>query len=352
MQVLLALVILVAAYLLFWPVQIEPQARALPEPPALVGVLTPNNALGEAELLPLPEGRHGPEDIAVVDGGIYTTDEGGRLYRLEEDRFAMVEDLGGRPLGLTAGPDGSLLIADSHRGILRRASDGRVDLLADRAEGAPITFANQLDLSRDGVIYFSDSTTRFAPELYGSTQLASVMTIWEQSDTGYVARLRPDGTTEILAEGLVFANGLALSPDEDFLVIAETGRTRLIRLWLDEARFGTSEVLADNLPGYPDNISAVGDGTYWVALASPRLPTEALMPYPFLRKVIWRLGPMVRPAPLHHGRVLHVDGDGQILRMLEDPSGRLAVTSGATVVDGQLYVSSLDGGAVGRVDLP
>lgn len=351
MQVLLAIFLMAAAYLVFWPVLIEPEARRLPEPPALIGVLTPNDRLDGAAMLTLPDGRHSPKDIAQVGDTIYTADDEGRLYRLEGDTFVPLEDLGGRPLGLSAGPDDSLLIADSYRGILRRSSDGRIDILADRVDGGPIVFANQIDVASDGVIYFSDSTTRFDPELFGGP-IASLMTLWEQSDTGYVARLRPNGTTERLAEGLIFANGVALSPDEDFLVIAETGRARLVRLWLDAPRFGTSDVLIDNLPGYPDNVSAVGDGTYWVGLASPRLPSEALLPFPFLRKVIWRLGPLVRPDAVHHGRVLRVDAEGNILDMLEDPRGRFAVITGATEIDGQLYVTSLDSGAVGRIDTP
>ena len=352
MQLVLALVMLVLGYLVFWPIVLEPEAREMPSVPELTGVLEPNDRLSAVEFLPLPDNARGPEDIAVLDGVVMTTDLAGRLYRVEGDALVQVSNLGGRPLGLKSGTDGNLYIADSFRGILRWSPDDRLDLMADRVDGVPITYPNQLDVGRDGVIYFSSSTERFDPELLGGTLAASVMAIWEQSATGYVARLLPDGTTEKLADGLIFANGVALSPEEDYLLIAETGRARLIKLWLDEARFGTSEVVIDSLPGYPDNLEANGDGTYWLGLASPRLPSEALFPYPFLRKVIWRLGPWVPPAPVHHGRVLRVDGDGTILDMLEDPTGALGVTTGAQVVGEHLYVTSLDGPALGRLPAP
>lgn len=105
----------------------------------------------------------------------------------------------------------------------------------------------------------------------------------------------------------------------------------------------------DNLPGYPDNIEPQGDGTYWVAFASPRVPAERLMPYPFLRKVIWRLGPWVRPAPIEEGHVVQIDGSGRVLRSLQDPEGRLGITTGARIVGDTLYVTTLNARGFGRM---
>ena len=164
MQLLLALLFLALAYLLFWPTELEPEARELPPPPELTGPYAPNDRLTEAELLELPDGRSGPEDIAVLDGVIYTTDIKGGLYRLaEDDTFELVAELGGRPLGLTEGQDGSLYIADSYRGITRWSPEGRLDVLADRAGGEPITYANQIEVDADGVVYFTNSTSRHDP---------------------------------------------------------------------------------------------------------------------------------------------------------------------------------------------
>ena len=106
-----------------------------------------------------------------------------------------------------------------------------------------------------------------------------------------------------------------------------------------------------NLPAYPDNIETGDDGSFWVAFASPRVPAEALMPYPFLRKVLWRLGPVVRPAPIVHGIVAQFDEDGSILRVLQDSKGELGITTGARVVDGDLYITFLEGGNAARLSV-
>ncbi|MEX0316705.1 MAG: SMP-30/gluconolactonase/LRE family protein [Ruegeria sp.] len=356
MRILFILLLAGLGYLLFWPVPVQPVAYDPPEPPGFTGDFAENNALDAAELISLPDGEIGPEDLAVMpDGTIYTTSLSGILYRIDGDRPVEVDRLGGRPLGLRAGPDGALYIADSYRGLMRWTGPGTLESLVSEIGGAPVIYANQLDVGRDGSVYFSNSSDRFDPETMGGTKPTSILTIWEQSDTGYVARRNPDGTVEKLAEGFVYTNGVALSPDEDFLLIAETGRARVHRLWLTGEKAGTREVFLDNLPGYPDNLEAQGDGTYWVAFASPRVPSEALMPYPFLRKVIWRLGPMVRPAPIHRGMIMQFDGQGRILRTLQDPDGELGITTGGRIVGEQFYVMTLDSPWFGRMpvaDMP
>ncbi len=356
MRIALGLVAAGLGYLLFWPVPIAPVAYEPLKTFGFTGEYAPNHALEKAVKMTLPEGAIGPEDLAVMpDGTVYTTDQAGLLYRIDGESPVVIDQLGGRPLGLKAGPDGALYIADSFRGVMRWSGVGTLETVVSEIDGAPVKYANQLDVARDGTIYFSNSTDRFDPETLGGTKPTSVMTIWEQSDTGYVARRQPDGTVEKIATGFVYVNGVALSPDEDFLLINETGRARVHRLWLSGPKAGELEVFLDNLPGYPDNLEAQGDGTYWLAFASPRVPAEALMPYPFLRKVIWRLGPKVRPAPIHRGMLAQIDGEGRILRTLQDPNGTLGITTGGKVVGDQFYVMTLDSDGFARMpvaDMP
>ncbi len=339
------------AYLLLWPIPLKPEKYEPLPNPGLVGEFAPNQRLALAERLYLPEDAHGPEDIAVLDGAIYTADVNGGLFRLSGSRFEKVADLGGRPLGLDEGPDGALYIADSFRGLLRWSKEGGLESLVGEIDGAPVVYANQVAVATDGTVYFSNSSDRFDPETMGGTKPTSVMTIFEQSETGYVARWSPDGRVEKIAEGFVYANGLALSEDEDFLLIAETGRAAVHRLWLSGDRKGQIEPFLENLPAYPDNIESAEDGSFWVAFASPRVRAEALMPYPFLRKVVWRLGPSVRPAPIVHGIVAQFDADGTLVRVLQDSEGELGITSGARAVGDYLYLGLLEGNFAARLPL-
>ena len=338
-------------YLLLWPVPIQPEKYKPSPDPGLVGKFAPNQQLAEAERLYLPDYADGPEDIAVLDGEIYTADVHGDLFRLSGSEFEKVAELGGRPLGLDEGPDGALYIADSFRGIMRWSKEGGLESIVSEVDDFPVVYANQVAVATDGTVYFSNSTDRFDPEDLGGTKPTSIMTIFEQSKTGYVARRSPDGSVEKIVDGLVYANGLALSRDEDFLLIAETGRATIHRLWLRGDNKGQIGPFLENLPAYPDNIEAAEDGSFWVAFASPRVPAEALMPYPFVRKIFWRLGPSVRPTPIVHGIVAQFAADGSVIQVLQDSDGELGITSGARMVEDYLYIGLLEGGFAARLQL-
>jgi hypothetical protein len=60
----------------------------------------------------------------------------------------------------------------------------------------------------------------------------------------------------VLLKDLYFANGVALSANEDFVLVNETYRYRISRYWLKGEQAGTQDVFIDNLPGLPDNLQA------------------------------------------------------------------------------------------------
>lgn len=101
-------------------------------------------------------------------------------------------------------------------------------------------------------------------------------------------------TNEVLLDELSFANGLALSPSEDFIILAETTAMRLRRYYLKGSRAGESEVFVEGLPGWPDNLTADEEGI-WVPLSvasdsqNPNL-FAVLAPYPRLRSFFGSFG--------------------------------------------------------------
>ena len=106
-----------------------------------------------------------------------------------------------------------------------------------------------------------------------------MLDIMEQSATGRVLAYDPaTGRTRVVAHGLSFANGIALSSDGHTLFVNETGR---YRIWKIDGRASDldvqsgspqARVLLDNLPGYPDNLMRGRDGRIWVGLFKPRNP--------------------------------------------------------------------------------
>ncbi len=316
-----------------------------PPAPGLTGPYAENDRLAAAELWPAP-GR-GPEDVVVDgEGRVYTGLEDGRIVRFPAGgaRAEVVADTGGRPLGLELLPGGGLVVCDARRGLLRLEAGGRIAPLVTRFEGRRLRFTNNAAVAADGTIYFSDSSTRFGIDRYRDD-------ILEHRPNGRLFACGPDGgDVRLVLDGLYFANGVALAPDESFVLVAETGAYRIRRVWLAGARAGADDVFAENLPGIPDNLATGPSGVVWAAMFTPRNPLlDALLPRPRLRAATHRLPEGLQPQPVRHGMVLGFHVDGRLAHNLQDPGGAYAPITGVREHAGWLYLGSLTERSVGRV---
>jgi sugar lactone lactonase YvrE len=327
---------------------IEPAPYAPPIAPKMEGALRENSALSSVKLL--AEGKlNGPEDIAVDNNGtVYTGLEDGRIVKISPDgEVVTFAETGGRPLGLQWGPRGDLIVADGGRGLLTVNLEGEVTVLVPRAETVPLEMADDLDVSSSGLIYFSDATgSEVGMDYYQDLMIHRPLGRLLRFDY-YTDDL------EVLLTGLYFANGVALSPDEDFVLVSETSEYRITRLWLKGPRVGDRDVFADNLPGFPDGISGDGDGNYWVAMVSPRMwfVDNIVLPNLWLRKLLMHLPTWTRLKGASYALIIQLNSEGEIVESLHDPSGKSL--SGITNVierDGKLYIGTLEGDAVGVYD--
>ncbi len=347
---LFALFVLLLGYLLAWPVPVDPVAWTPPSAPALEGDYAPNTYLAAVERLDLPSG-YGPEDVAVDSlGRIYGGLQDGRIIRMQHDgsNAETFADTGGRPLGLAFDSTGHLIVADAFKGLLSISPEGEITVLSTEAGGVPFAFTDDVDIGPDGVIYFSDASSKYDQHNYKRD-------LFENRPNGRLLAYDPaTSATSVLLDDLYFANGVAVSPDGAFVLVNETARYRVRRYWLAGPRHGESEVIVDNLPGFPDGISSNGAGVYWLALASPRNPLlDNLAPHPFVRKMILRLPEAVQPAPERYAFVLGLDGDGRVVHNLQNPSGEpFAIITSVEQVGEVLYLGSLSEPALGRIAVP
>lgn len=178
--------------------------------------------------------------------------------------------------------------------------------------------------------------------------------ILEAVPSGRVVRFDPKTKqATVIARGLAFANGIALSADESYVLVCETARYRIARVWLKGDRMHLVETYIDNLPGFPDNISRSPRGTWWVALFSVRKPLlDMVHPYAFLKDTLAALPEALRPKHIPYGLVFEMNTNGQVLRSFHDATGRaLKDTSSAVEDDGFLYVGTLTGTSIARIKL-
>jgi strictosidine synthase len=340
------LLVLALVYLCFWPTPLEPVAWQPPDPPALTGVLGPNQALAGAEQW-LPEAG-GPEAIALdAQGRLVTGLLDGRIVAFsEKGELATIANTGGRPLGLKLDKDGSLVVADAALGLLRVDAQGTVTTLATEGPGGKFGFTDDVAIAADGTIYFTDASSHFGLGEYK-------MAVLEHAGDARLLSFK-DGKVELIAGGLDFANGVALGPDDAYLVVTETSSYRIRRYWLTGEKKGQSEIFAENLPAFPDNITwSPSRKIFWVGCGSPRVKiVDLLAPYPFLRRMVGRLPAAVQPAPEKHQFVLGFDETGQIVHALQDPEGGYKPIASVLEHDGWLYLGSFSAKGVARVRAP
>jgi len=290
----------------------------------------------------------GGEDVIVETGGAVVTGLGnGDVVRLTPDGVTVLGNTGGRPLGLEACADGTLLVCDHDKGLLRLyPTDGRITVVLDEIDGAPLGFCSNVVRSEDGSIYVTTSSETATWDNYEADAIA-------HATSGRLIRIRSDGDVTVLGRNLAFANGLALAPDESCLFIAETLGYRIRRYWLKGPHAETWSEFIDGLPGFPDNISLSRNGLLWVALPAPRVALlDFLLPRPpILRSIALRLPPFLQPRPRRVVWVQAYDLDGRLIYNIRTRHPRASFATAVAESDGMLWLASVRHAALARMSL-
>ncbi|XP_013015172.1 adipocyte plasma membrane-associated protein isoform X2 [Cavia porcellus] len=338
---------------------IDPQPLSFKEPPLLLGVLQPNTKLRHAERL-FENQLIGPESIANIGDVMFTGTADGRVLKLENGEVETVARFGsgacktrddepacGRPLGIRVGPNGTLFVADAYKGLFEVNPQKRqVKLLLSSEmpiEGRKMSFVNDLTITRDGrKIYFTDSSSKWQRRDF-------LLLVMEGTDDGRL--LEYDTETQevrVLLDQLQFPNGVQLSPEEDFVLVAETTMARIRRVYVSGLMKGGADVFVENLPGFPDNIRPSSSGGYWVAMSVIRQnPGFSMLDFlsdkPWIKKMIFKLlsqETVLKIVP-RYSLVLELSDSGAFRRSLHDPEGLVATyISEVHEHDGHLYLGS------------
>jgi sugar lactone lactonase YvrE len=224
---------------------------------------------------------------------------------------------------------------------------GAVKVLAVEADGVKFGCLNDLDVGADGTIYFSEASSKFPMSQFANDLL-------EHRPNGRLLALDPQTQKpRTLLRDLYFANGVAVSPDQSFVLVVETGKYRVRRLWLKEPKVGQNDIFIDNLPGFPDGISSNGRDRFWLALPTPRLAiVDRMLPRPFLRRIVARLPKFLQPAPKRYSFVLGLDQSGRVVENLQNGSPDCyAEISNVLEHNGALYLGSIGEDTIGRFPL-
>lgn len=348
-KIIVLVILLCILYLLFWPVQIKPVTWKAQESTNTYSSEV-NNYLSSSEIFAKGDGI-GPEDIDVdSQGRIYAPFEDGRIMRYDKNgkNPELFINTKGRPLGMQFDLNGNLIICDAKKGLLLVSSLGELKTLLTSVDGIDLGFTNDVDISKDGIIYFTDASSRWHIEDYRSD-------IIEHKPYGRLISYNPiSGETKVIKKDLYFANGVALSLDQSFVLVNETSKYRILKVWVSGNKKGQSEIFMDNLEGIPDGISSNSKGIFWLAFPSKRKKIiDILADKPFLRKVVMRLPQFLQPAPERYGFLIGINEDAKIVYNLHDSSKEsFSPITSVEEHNGYLYLGSLSYSGFARVKTP
>ncbi|KAF7143374.1 hypothetical protein RHSIM_Rhsim05G0006100 [Rhododendron simsii] len=243
----------------------------------------------------------------------------------------------------------SLIVFDAEKVLLEFGEDG-VTFLASHVNNTKIRFADDVIEAPDGRLYFSIASTKFGLHDW-------YFDVLQAKPHGQVIKFDPLlNETSIVLGGLCFANGIALSVDQDYLVVCEYWK----QFYLISCHFcllvkGRAEIFVDNLPGGPDNIKLVPDGSFFIALLqltsgglecghNSKALKHLVETFP---KLLERVKGMHTKAT-----VVNVATNGKIIRSFNDPHGDvMSFVTSALEFEDHIYLGSLNSNFIGKLPL-
>jgi sugar lactone lactonase YvrE len=167
--------------------------------------------IGENKVEKLVDGFQFTEGPVWKDGYLLFSDiPADTIYKYEEDAEPYLKP-SGHSNGLTLDKQGRLLLCEHDRRLTRLEKDGSKTILAEYYEGKRLNSPNDLVVKTDGSIYFTDPPYGLPNRIEG-----------KELDFCGVYRLDPDGTLTLLDDSIELPNGLAFSPNEKTLYVADT----------------------------------------------------------------------------------------------------------------------------------
>jgi gluconolactonase len=189
-----------------------------------------------------------------------------RIMRWSEDGLTPFRSPSNYTNGHTRDRQGRLVSCEhGGRRVTRTEWDGQITVLADGFQGKRFNSPNDVIVARDGAVWFTDPH-------YG------IMTDYEgfkapEELPCSVYRIAPDGTVEAVITDMACPNGLAFSPDESRLYVADTGRMfsadpQHIKVFdMVGGRPVNGRVFHTINPGCADGIRVDSDGNLWSSAA-------------------------------------------------------------------------------------
>ncbi len=319
-----------------------------------------NDRLKDVSLIGL--GRiEAPEDV-ILDrhDNLYAGSRHGDIIRFfppDYEKMEVYAHIGGQPLGMAFDRQDNLYVCIGGMGLYRITPDRKVEKATDETnrslrsvnDDSRLRLADDLDITDDGRIFFSEATVRYEMHEWPVDGLEA------RGNGRIICYDTNTNTTHTVLRGLRFPNGICVSRNGQSILFAETWGCCVKRYWFDGPKKGQVEMVIDNLPGFPDNINLSSDGNYWLAMVGMRSPALDLA---------WRMPGfrtrMAKRVPLDEwlfpnintGCVLRFNEKGEVLETYWDMAGvNHPMITSMREHKGYLYLGGIMSNRIGRLKL-
>ncbi len=304
----------------------------------------------------------GAEDVILDrDNNLYAGSRHGDIIRFfppEYERMEIYAHIGGTPLGMAFDRNDNLYVCIGGMGLYRVTPERKVEKVTDETnrsfhsvnDDSRLRLADDLDITDDGRIYFSEATVRYEMHEWATDGL-------EARGNGRIICFDTNtGKTHTVIRDLKFPNGVCIASDGQSFLFAETWGCTVKRYWFDGPKAGQTELVLDNLPGFPDNINNSSDGHYWMSLVGMRCPALDLawkMPG-FRRRMAKRVPRDEWLFPnINTGCVLKFNEQGEVLETLWDLGGENhPMITSMREHRGHLYLGGIMNNRIGQYKIP
>lgn len=180
-----------------------------------------------------------------------------KIRRWEKNgKVFVIDEKSGNSNGLTFDKSGRLIVCEhGNRRVSRKELDGSVTVIAQKYNNKRLNSPNDVIVKSDGSIYFTDPPYGVRPED-------------RELNFQGIYRISPDGTLTLLNKEMKCPNGLAFSPDEKILYVADSSERMHIKAFdvepdgsLANGRIFATLKTGEN--GAPDGMKVDSLGNLW-----------------------------------------------------------------------------------------
>jgi sugar lactone lactonase YvrE len=253
--------------------------------------------------------------------------------------------------GLAFDKNGNLIACDQKRGLISVDENGNITILASEDEnGNRFLIPNDVDIADDGIIYFSNTSSNIS----FSRKHARKILLEARPDGGLYSYDPNTKEVKILIDSSFFGKGVAVSQNNEFVLMVDLTKYRIVRYWLKGDHSGKTDIFLENLPGLPNGISRRADGSFWLGFTTRRDDLlDKIQPKPFVKKLIYGIPLWLQPKQEPFGMIMHISENGDILATYYDTTGKfVSEASSIEEHNDYLYLGGDLTDHIGRYKLP